>query len=381
MANGPTDSVQQFSVMLNGQDVSGIIRTCVIKEGINDPFRRVFIEFTDTRNIVAEAQAGQKLEISIQPAQGAQIKGSFIVEKPDGIKTGSTGHYTTGHVRGVSEEIRNAASERITKPYKGMTSDQMASNIVKDHLKSKKPIKTDKGKMLPDTVLLNRHTPMEGIDKAREHGGTGSNFQFFENSKGFNFRSYEEMTKAAPTHNFVVDKTGFTNIGKANNPNNLYDVQTYHGDVLGMDHKAKGQDTAFNVQGGQTKKLDKAPNYSGTASRLATGTPDSKSSKGIFGTHEQYKADRGKMWAKESQETSNFTTAIDGLLVGDGNITVGNMVNVDMGSSGIGDAKANHKSADTGNWLVHEVYHIFNSADEQSSAPYIRTKWKGVGKK
>ncbi len=376
----PTDSIENFKLTMNGQDVSGLVRTLVIKEGIKDPFKRCFIEFTDTRNIVAEAKAGQSVEVTIQPAQGQAIKGSFIIEKPEGIKVGSSGHSTTGQIRCVSEEIRNAASERITKPYKGMTSDKMASTIVKDHLKSKKAIKTDKGKMLPDTVLLNRNTPIEGIETARKHGGTGSQFQFFENDKGFNFRSYDEMLKGSPTHNFVVDKTGSTNIGKANNPNNLYEVNTSHGDVLGMDKKSEGQDTAWNPSGGQTKKLDKAPAYSSTGNRLSQGTPKATSSKPVYGTMEQYKADRGKTWAKEEQEDSKFTTAVDGLVTGDGSITVGNMVNVNMGSAGVGDSQSSTRSSDSGNWLVHEVYHVYNSGDEQNSSPYVRTKWKGVAK-
>jgi hypothetical protein len=101
----------------------------------------------------------------------------------------------------ISEENINNHKVKVQKSYKNMLFSDIVSSIYYDFVVASKPIDIETTKYPQDFVVSNL-SPFDAINfiatKASPDKHVGSNYVFFENLVGFNFKTMESMFEQAP---------------------------------------------------------------------------------------------------------------------------------------------------------------------------------------
>lgn len=377
--SNPVDTLENFKVNLNNQEVTGFVARFSVTQSIDQPLMTSVIQFTDAKYQSQQTPAGANLEITVTPTSGKTLKVNHIVEKIDKTSMAVTGKFLSGSVRGVSPEYKNLAIKRITKSYEGNPPEKIVESVLKD-IGTNKKFYSGSYKTVPAQFLANRNTPLEIVGKAKKYPGTGSPLVFFEDTKGFNLKSLDELIKQPVVARLIYDHAASTNISRSmTSPNNIFDIEFEFGSFGDNLRKEQGQDTLTSPTGNQSKPGDKAPSIGpGAKSRLVSGVDQTQSNSYIRDTAEQYRARRGQDFSKQEQSLANLSARANILVTLRPDITAGSVIEVKSGG-GTGFSDSNPNMSHNGKWLVSKITHICDFTDGGAN-PYGRSVIQCIGK-
>lgn len=378
--NNPSDTLKQFKVTMNGQDVTGMLRRLSVVQSIEQPMMTSIVNFTDSKYQVQQTPVGKPITISVTPTGGNKaLTVNHVVEKIDQSKVSTSGKYMVGSICGVPPEYKGAVTKRITKSYEGQTPEKIVEGVLKDMGASKK-LASGTFNTVPAQFLSNRNSPFEVIEKVKKHPGTGSHTFFFENHDGYNLKSVEDLIKQSPVATLVFDHAAYTDVNRSmGSINNIFDLDINNGSFGDTLLAEQEQDTLASPENSQIKPGDKAPSAgSGVQSRLVSNLTQTEENRYIRNSIEQYDAKRGQDFSKQRQSLSKLTAAAKVLVTLRPDIVAGSVITIKSnGASGFTDANPN--LSHDGKWLVKKVTHVCDFSDA-SGAPYGRTILECIGK-
>lgn len=173
----------------------------VVNQSIDSPFMYGTVLIVDARDILANfaVSGNDYLEINIdQPSLGIPFNRKFRVFKVSNRKqNNNAGAVLTIHF--ISNEAVMSSSMIISKAYKQKTTSEIVSDILKDILAVKRPVKIESTTGVYD-VIIPSYRPVEAIYwlAGRSFNASAGSFHFYESGAGFNFISLQQLFKQSP---------------------------------------------------------------------------------------------------------------------------------------------------------------------------------------
>ena len=366
----PMDQVQGFDIF----------------EDISKPTLYAAIYFTDSVGlldnfpIIGEEQVFIEFET---PGMSTTTTYKFRSFEVADVVKGLNGKTTTFTLRCVSEEHLYNASALVTQSYQDIISN-IVPTVMKTYLKSKKDIILDETKGI-QTLAVPRLNPLQFIDMCRQRAVSKemplSLYFFFENQKGFNFKTLESLVKEGKKNigSRVFNAQENTTGSKDSTVKSWRTIQNFQ-NIVNMDSSLKAAEGAFrsvtktfdvaskkfeSVEFDLTKVFDKLekfnngsqiPNTDAFIKEFGSGVP-----KNFISTKNTLVPDtfldttlalRGSMLTLIN---SNVTRV---LIHGDSGLKVGDMITLDLPiSSGLTGKRTDDKKF-TGNYLVTRLRHM-----------------------
>jgi hypothetical protein len=249
----PMDQVQGFDIF---EDISK--PTLYAAVYFNDA-----IGLLDNFPIIGEEQVFIEFET---PGMSTTTTYKFRSFEVCDVNKGLNGKATTFTLRCVSEEHLTNGSSLVTQSYQNIISN-IVPDVLQNYLKSKKPIIVDETKGI-QTLAVPRLSPLQFIDMCRQRAVSKdmplSLYFFFENQKGFNFKTLEGLVKEGKknigTRIFnAQDTTAGTKETITNSWRtilNFQNIVNMDSNMKAMDGVFKGVSKTFDVA---TKKFEETP--------------------------------------------------------------------------------------------------------------------------
>lgn len=366
----PMDQVQGFDIF----------------EDISKPTLYAAIYFSDSIGlldnfpIIGEEQVFIEFET---PGMSTTTTYKFRSFEVADVVKGLNGKTTTFTLRCVSEEHLHNASALVTQSYQDIISN-IVPTVMKTYLKSKKDIILDETKGI-QTLAVPRLNPLQFLDMCRQRAVSKemplSLYFFFENQKGFNFKTLESLVKEGKKNigSRVFNAQENTTGSKDSTVKSWRTIQNFQ-NIVNMDSSLKAAEGAFrsvtktfdvaskkfeSVEFDLTKVFDKLekfnngsqiPNTDAFIKEFGSGVP-----KNFISTKNTLVPDtfldttlalRGSMLTLIN---SNVTRV---LIHGDSGLKVGDMITLDLPvSSGLTGKRTDDKKF-TGNYLVTRLRHM-----------------------
>jgi hypothetical protein len=366
----PMDQVQGFDIF----------------EDISKPTLYAAIYFSDSIGlldnfpIIGEEQVFIEFET---PGMSTTTTYKFRSFEVADVVKGLNGKTTTFTLRCVSEEHLHNASALVTQSYQDIISN-IVPTVMKTYLKSKKDIILDETKGI-QTLAVPRLNPLQFLDMCRQRAVSKemplSLYFFFENQKGFNFKTLESLVKEGKKNigSRVFNAQENTTGSKDSTVKSWRTIQNFQ-NIVNMDSSLKAAEGAFrsvtktfdvaskkfeSVEFDLTKVFDKLekfnngsqiPNTDAFIKEFGSGVP-----KNFISTKNTLVPDtfldttlalRGSMLTLIN---SNVTRV---LIHGDSGLKVGDMITLDLPvASGLTGKRTDDKKF-TGNYLVTRLRHM-----------------------
>lgn len=323
------------------------------------------------------------------------------------LNNAETENYTLNF---CSEELFLSEQMKISKSYPGKKISEVVSDILNNKMSiDSKVTNIQETNNVYDFVIPYKK-PFEAINwlstYASSSGTTGADFLFFENMKGFNFQSLQNMFSKNPYNYYIYSQRSFgddpTRISQAlgrdimgiksytflDTFDSLYGTTTgaFANRVISIDPLTRQyRDTKFDYIDyfGKSKKLNSKPvinnlknkfgktqnqNYDSVL-KVVVSNADQKKAKGISETPWAVANDihiENYLPNRTAQIALSHYSRVKLVLAGDPNLTVGTTIFIELPSSfskkdGSGLNEGNPDQYYTGKYLITAVRHIISS--------------------
>ena len=370
----PLDQVQGFDVF----------------EDISKPTLYAAIYFNDSIGLLEKFPIIGEEQVFIEfetPGMSTTTTYKFRSFEVADVVRSQNGKAATFTLRCVSEEHLYNASSLVTQSYQDIVSN-IIPDVLKRYLKSKKEFIVDETKGI-QTLAVPRLNPLQFIDMCRQRGVSKdmplSLYFFFENQKGFNFKTLEGLVKEGKKNigSRIFNAQDNTSGSKESIAKSWRTVQNFQ-NMVNMDSSLKAAEGAFKAV---TKTFDVA------SKKLESGEFDLKK---VFDKMEKFDSNSqipntdtfikefGSGVPKNFISTKNTlvpdtfldtTLALRGsmltlinsnvtrvLIHGDSGLKVGDMITLDLPSPTGLTGKRSDDQKFTGNYLVTRLRHMITTS-------------------
>lgn len=366
----PMDQVQGFDIF----------------EDITKPTLYAAIYFTDSIGLLENFPIIGEEQIFIEfetPGMSTTTTYKFRSFEVADVVRGMNGKTTTFTLRCVSEEHLYNGGTLVTQSYQDITSN-IVPDVLKRYLKSKKEIIVDETKGI-QTLAVPRLNPLQFIDMCRQRAVSKemplSLYFFFENQKGFNFKTLEGLVKEGKKNigTRVFNAQENTTGSKDSTVKSWRTIQNFQ-NIVNMDSSLKAADGAFKAVSktfdiaskkfesvdfdlkkvfNKLEKFDKdsqMPNTDDFIKEFGSGTPKNFiSSKNTLMPDTLVDTTLALRGSILTLINSNVTRV---LIHGDSGLKVGDMITLELPTaSGLTGKRADDKKF-TGNYLVTRLRHM-----------------------
>jgi hypothetical protein len=287
-------------------------------------------------------------------------------------------------IEAISQEFATNASKLINEKHKGNISD-LISMVCKNHLKTKKQVIINDPTKGNEDTLISRLRPFQAIDFHRKRAVSkkyeSSSYVFFENKRGFNFCTIEYLLDSGSSQEKINDKRFVLDT-----PNNTNVRNLSYRNIIALNNISLADNTTKMTSGSLNMRVKRFDLLTGTVEVSSyvnkeqqskfkfsskTATPINTSSfEDRYGKtpaisllvpyssefQENYIG--GSLGAKHSYVNKLDQNLFYAHINGDTEITVGDVITIDVPSTDGGTAGGGKDRLLQGNYLISKLRHI-----------------------
>lgn len=374
----PVDVLKSVTATLNGSDVFQISSKIIVVEDMTSTIPRCMIEFgRDSQYKVQEAQAGDSINIKVQPQNGPALDCKYVVHsvKPS---MHATGKGLQGALLGVEPDYTELISSRFKGGFKQKNTDDAIKEI-HNKMGSKKKIEVSKGKQA--TFTSPNLMSQQAMIKAASLSGAGEDghaFHYYTNKDGGTayLKNLKDLTKGGVKATYNYKGTGAADTNSLGDPSVIFELH-YQGSSISNQKQTNAQGQRFNPQYGKFEKTDKA-GQGLSSPGLGVKAADAKVGFPVINSIEQDKEKRHT--DRDQQNLNKYSSKLQILVPIATNIHIGDVIQVNSGSSTY-FSDANPDNAASGKWLVTSLMHVIYPGGNETTAGHTgRTLLHCIGK-
>ena len=403
-AKSPSDyqpgdvTLTDIVLMSESQDrVYSLMKQCVgfdVYESIMSPVMFAEIVISDSMGLLQSfpiiGEEYIKLQFSTPKLKGEPATFLFRVNSVKDKKVSESTNKITYTLQCVSAELIHN-SKQLVNIKESSTADNIVKRIFEEFIPSQKPLKIASTSGILD-ILVTRYTPLQAIDYIRQKAISSryesSSFCFYENRKGFNFITIEQLMEdgAKTIEAGNSDKIFFFDAARKDDAKNVTtrNILAYNqmqfADTISQIKSGglNNQVQQFDLITGDVTKVNYTDNEGADKFKSTSSTSSSGKTTSFTSNHGRtttvqklfpMRSDKpeidmaGKMSKLRAFAQKLSQNIVQIHIYGDSTINVGDMIECRFPAGSDAKDTAGESRLDSGNYLVAKVRHIVLNSD------------------